>query len=227
MNKNFLDAVIIVAGGSGRRMKTKIPKQFLPIGGLPVLMRTIQVFYDFCEKTQIIIVLPKTQIDYWKQLCLDYKFNIKHTIVEGGSERFFSVKNGIDKITSQSGIVAIHDGVRPLVEAATIQRGVETALKHKTAVPVVPENNSVRIVEAEESRHFDRNKIRIVQTPQIFDINLIKDAYELPFSSLFTDDASVVEKFGEKIYLFDGNMENIKITTKFDLNFANFLLSQK
>ncbi len=225
MKNILLDAVVVVAGGSGRRMKSKIPKQFLPIGNLPVLMRTLTVFYEFCAQTQIILVLPKAQIDYWQNLCREYNFSIQHTIVEGGQERFFSVKNGIEKINAQSGIVAIHDGVRPLVDLATIRRGVQAAQKHKATIPVIVENNSVRVVENGENCYFDRNKIRIVQTPQVFDIELIKKAYRLPYSSAFTDDASVVEKLGEKIFLFEGNMENIKITTNFDLNFANFLLS--
>lgn len=226
MSTNSLSSVIIVAGGSGTRMKTNVPKQFLLLRDKPVLMHTINVFYKFDNDIQIILVLPETQIEYWNKLCKKNDFNIKHSIAKGGKERFYSVKNGLYKIKNKDGLVAIHDGVRPFVGIDTIQRGVEAAKKHKAAIPVMPETSSVRIVDGENNFYFDRKKIRKVQTPQIFDIQLLKLAYNVDFSTLFTDDASVVEAFGQKIHLFEGNIENIKITTKFDLNFANFLLSE-
>ncbi|MBN2893790.1 MAG: 2-C-methyl-D-erythritol 4-phosphate cytidylyltransferase [Bacteroidales bacterium] len=228
MNNSFkLNAVIIVAGGSGKRMKSQIPKQFLLLRDLPVLMHTIKKFYDFDNETEIILVLPENQFEYWENLCLDFSFKITHKLVKGGSERFYSVRNGLNSIIRKNGIIAIHDGVRPLVDFETIKRGLESAFLNKAAIPVIPELSSIRIIENENSTHFDRNKIRIVQTPQIFDLQIIKSAYNVDFSSIFTDDASVAEAFGQKIHLFDGNIENIKITTKFDLDFANFLLSKR
>ncbi len=223
--KNKLDAVVIVAGGSGKRMNTKIPKQFIVIQDLPILMHTIKKFYDYNNEIEIILVLPKNQFEYWKSLCDKYDFKIKHKLTEGGKERFFSVKNGLKSVSMKSGIVAIHDGVRPFVSADMIKRGVETATKFKTAIPVIPVTASVILVEENQNKSIDRTKIKLVQTPQIFDIEIIKKAYETDFSPLFTDDASVVETLGQKKYLFDGDIENIKITTKFDLNFADFLIS--
>jgi len=220
----YLKSVVIVAGGSGKRMNSDIPKQFLKIGNLPVLMHTINKFFNFNNDIEIVLVLPENQIEYWLNLCEIYSFDIKHKIAKGGTERFFSVKNGLQKIDKKDGLVAIHDGVRPFVSSETLIRGINSALKSKAAIPVVPITSSVRIVHEDESKHFDRNIIREVQTPQIFDFKLINEAYSVEFNSSFTDDASVVETCGQFVSLFDGNLENIKITTKFDLDFANFLL---
>lgn len=225
--ENKLSSVIIVAGGSGRRMKTKIPKQFLKIKGLPILMYTIKLFYKFDKDIEIILVLPAEQIEYWHSLCSKHKFKIKHKVVKGGEERFYSVRNGLRKMKSDKGLVAIHDGVRPFVSQKTIARGVKKAQKYKTAIPVISENNSVRILDGKLNKHIDRDKVKIVQTPQIFDKKLIKKAYKQDYSPNYTDDASVVENFGASIYLYKGNVENIKITTKLDLKFAKFLISGK
>ena len=222
-----LKAVVIVAGGSGTRMQSNIPKQFLLLRDLPVLMHTINVFYDYDNQIDIVLVLPKSQFDYWNKLCEKHSFLIKHTLVEGGKERFFSVKNGLDKILNQFGLIAIHDGVRPLIDVEMIRRGEKIAQQNKSAIPVVPVSSSVRIIDNDKSRHFDRNKIKIVQTPQIFEISLIKRVYSLDYKSIFTDDASVVEDKGYSVSLYNGNIENIKITNKFDLKFAEFLLSNK
>ncbi len=172
--KNKLDAVVIVAGGSGKRMNTKIPKQFIVIQDLPILMHTIKKFYDYNNEIEIILVLPKNQFEYWKSLCDKYDFKIKHKLTEGGKERFFSVKNGLKSVSMKSGIVAIHDGVRPFVSADMIKRGVETATKFKTAIPVIPVTASVILVEENQNKSIDRTKIKLVQTPQIFDIEIIK-----------------------------------------------------
>lgn len=221
MNKT----AIIVAGGKGKRMNSETPKQFLILNGLPVLMHSINKFYDFDSSINIILVLPSSEIDLWKNLCSKFNFNIKHSIVQGGEERFFSVKNAL-AISPNNGFTAIHDGVRPLIDKTVIEKGFIIAESFKTAVPVVEQANSVRILEEGEYKYFDRNNIKIVQTPQIFETKILKDAYSIEFDKKFTDDASVVEANGNKIHLFEGNIENIKITTKFDLDFANYLLSK-
>ncbi len=218
--------VIIVAGGKGKRMGSNIPKQFIVIQGFPILMHTIKKFHDFDPNINIILALPETEINYWKHLCRKYDFRIQHKIAKGGKERFFSVKNALE-IIQKTGLTAIHDGVRPFVNFEVIEKGFNMAKKYKTAIPVIKENNSVRIIENEDNKHFDRDKIRLVQTPQIFDTKILKEAYSVNYSTLFTDDASVVEAKGNKIFLFTGNIENIKITTKFDLDFANYLLAKK
>lgn len=218
--------VIIVAGGKGERMKTNIPKQFLLLQNLPILMHTIKKFFSFDSKINIILVLPSNQIDYWKTLCKEFNFNIKHKIIEGGKERFFSVKNALAS-SPNDGLTAIHDGVRPLIDIKVIKKGFEIAQKYKTAIPVIKQTSSVRIIKNNESEHFDRDKIRIVQTPQIFVTKILKKAYSVEYSNMFTDDASVVEANENKIVLFEGNIENVKITTKFDIDFAETLLSAK
>ncbi len=226
MNLNSkLNAVIIVAGGEGKRMQTKIPKQFLILRDLPVLMHTLIKFYNFNSKIKIILVLPQNHISFWQQLCKKHSFNINHKIVKGGKERFNSVKNGLKYLSSEKGIVAIHDGVRPLVNFETINQGIKTTLKHKAAIPVVAITSSVRFVENNQNRQLNRKSIKIVQTPQFFDIKLIKKAYNTDFKSFYTDDASVVEHTKKcKIALFDGNTENIKITNKIDLELAKLYL---
>ena len=168
MNRN----VIIVAGGKGKRMKTQIPKQFLLLRDLPVLMHTVKKFYEFDRHINIIIVLPENQIEYWQNLCKKYSFHIAHNIAIGGEERFFSVKNGLQFITS-TGLTAIHDGVRPLVDEKTIAKGFALAAKYKTAVPTLPPTSSVRIINNNGNYHIDRSKVRLVQTPQVFDNQLI------------------------------------------------------
>ena len=221
MTKN----VIIVAGGKGKRMGSEIPKQFIVIGRYPIVMHTIKKFHDFDSEINIILALPESEIDYWENLCTRYNFNIKHKIAKAGKERFFSVRNAL-RIAPDAELTAIHDGVRPFVSLEVIKKGFDKAQKYKTAIAVINENNSVRIVKNKENKYFDRNKIRLVQTPQIFETKILKEAYQTNYCASFTDDASVVEANGNKIFLFAGNIENIKITTKFDLEFANYLLAQ-
>jgi len=215
---------LIVAGGKGERMNSDIPKQFIEINGKPVLMYTIEAFVKYNADIQIILVLPASQTDQWENLCKKYAFNIKHTVVTGGPTRFHSVQNGLKSIVTPS-IVAVHDGVRPLVSIQTISKCFVEAEIHKTAVPITEMVESIRKITGSSSESANRSEFRLVQTPQVFDGELLKRAYRQEFSDSFTDDASVVESLGEKIYLVEGNRENIKITTAMDLVIAKTLLS--
>jgi 2-C-methyl-D-erythritol 4-phosphate cytidylyltransferase len=218
-------SVIIVAAGRGKRMGTETPKQFLLLKSKPILMHTITCFYKYDPSIEIVVVLSEEHISKWQQLCIHYNFNIKHTIVEGGEERFYSVKNGLEVI-NHNGIVAIHDGVRPLVSNETIIRCFNKALETDAAIPVMPVVESLRRLEGEKSFSVNRTEYVTVQTPQCFNIDLIKKAYQQKFSNTFTDDASVLEKLGHSISLVEGNIENIKITSPLDLILAEKLLEQ-
>lgn len=220
-----LKSVIIVAGGSGKRMDSDVPKQFLLLNNKPILMHTIEHFFLFNNDMIIVVVLPENQIDTWQKLCKKYNFKINHFTAVGGKERFHSVKNGLKKLANINGLVAVHDGVRPLVSKSLIGRGVIAAQKYYAVVPVIPVVNSLREVGSEKTKHLDRKNIRIVQTPQIFDVSILKDAYNVNFNPKFTDDASVVEANGYDIFLFEGDEKNIKITNRLDLYFADFLLN--
>jgi len=215
--------VVIVAAGSGIRMKSRIPKQFSILGGRPVLMFSIKAFYEFDRKIKIVLVLPKDQIAYWDNLCREFKFRIKHEIVEGGASRFESVKMGLSQIDTD-GLVAIHDGVRPLVKIETIKEGFEIAFKHGNAIPFVDVSGSVRLFDGKSSSPLERNKVKIIQTPQVFSVTQVKEAYNQKYDPSFTDDATVVESMGVKIILFKGDQENIKITTENDLVMAESFL---
>ena len=219
MNKT----AIIVAGGKGERMNADIPKQFLEIKGKPILIHTLETFMNFDASLQLILVLPAAQFEFWKTLCKKHALNIPHQIVAGGQTRFQSVKNGLDAVNVPA-IVAIHDGVRPLVSKETISRCFDAAAKFGAAIPTMDSIESIRFVDANGSKSVDRNAYKMVQTPQVFDAELLKKAYEQEFSVLFTDDASVVEAMGATVHLVDGNRENIKITTEFDLIVAERLL---
>lgn len=216
-------SVLIVAGGVGKRMGTNVPKQFLLLKSRPVLMHTIERFFEYDNLINIVLVLPKEQIEVWKNLCSTHQFTIKHQIAEGGEERFYSVKNGLEKINN-NGIVAIHDGVRPLVSNETIARCFKKAEETGATIPVMPVVESLRKVDGENSKSVNRSEYVSVQTPQCFNIELIKSAYQQDFSNTFTDDASVVEKFGHQVSLVNGNIENIKITSPQDLILAEYLL---
>lgn len=218
--------VIITAGGSGVRMNTPRPKQFIPLLGKPVLMHTLEAFYRFDPDIHIILVLPLSQIPYWKQLCAEHHFSVPFQITEGGPERFHSVKNGL-KLTANDGVVAIHDGVRPLVSGKTINEAFYFAEKFGNAIPVIPVTESVRRVENACNKPEDRNTLRLVQTPQCFMAVTIKKAYQVNYHESFTDDASVLEQTGERIFLCEGNRENIKITTPADILIAEALLKQR
>lgn len=214
---------LIVAGGSGLRMGSDIPKQFIELNKIPVLMHTLNVFSKFDNEIEIILVLPENHIDYWNELCIKYGFTTNHKIVAGGSTRFYSVKKGLSQI-NDSGIVFIHDGVRPLVSGETLLRCLETATKSGNAIPVMPANESLRKMEGENTVAVDRRLFLNVQTPQTFRSEQILAAFEQTFSEIFTDDASVAEKAGFTINIVEGNKENIKITDLVDLIFASALL---
>lgn len=216
--------VIIVAGGSGSRMGSEIPKQFLELCGKPVLMHTIQVFHDFDPEIKIILVLPENQQPFWNGLCLKHSFSLLHQVVAGGKTRFFSVRNGLSQITEE-GIVFIHDGVRPLVSRQTIERCYYMAQKNGNAIPVLPVNESLRKQKGHQSVSVDRTLYLSVQTPQTFRSDQIIKAFEQDFDETFTDDATVVEKAGYPVFFVDGNRENIKITTPSDLIIADAFLN--
>ena len=217
-----MDYVIIVAGGKGLRMGGEIPKQFLPVGGLPVLMRTMKRFHEYSPDLQIILVLPKAQQDYWRNLCKSHQFNIPYLLADGGKTRFHSVQNGLALIPDdERGLVGVHDGVRPFVSVEVISRCYDLARQQQAVIPVVPVIETLRHVGEGVK---PRDDYRLVQTPQVFDIQLLKAANRQPYQASFTDDASVVEAFGAKVTLVEGNRENIKITTPFDLRIAECLI---
>ena len=218
-----MDYIIIVAGGKGLRMGSDIPKQFLPIGGKPVLMRTLERFRRYSPTLQIILVLPKAQQDYWQKLCKE--FDIDYQLADGGETRFHSVQNGLAKIPDNAqGVVGVHDGVRPFPSIDVIRNCYETAREKKAVIPVIPVVETVRHLKGDTSVTVPRNDYRLVQTPQTFDIQLLKAANRQPYNDGFTDDASVVEAFGFDITLVEGNRENIKITTPYDLKIAEVLI---
>lgn len=216
--------VVIVAGGKGLRMGTDIPKQFLPVGGMPVLMRTINAFYNFDADMDIILVLPSDQQGYWSELCREYSFCTPHRIADGGETRFHSVRNGL-ALAADGGLIAVHDGVRPFVTAEVIERCFAEAEHKKAVIPVIPVVDTVRQLVDVGSVTVSRDLYRLVQTPQTFDAALLKEAYRQPYTPHFTDDASVVEAFGHEVTLVEGCRENIKITTQFDLKVAEAILA--
>ncbi|MBO7143924.1 MAG: 2-C-methyl-D-erythritol 4-phosphate cytidylyltransferase [Salinivirgaceae bacterium] len=218
-------SVIIVAGGSGSRMGGDVPKQFMPLAGRPILMHTIEAFHKFDNQMNIVLVLPAGQHDYWRKLCTEYSFNkIDYQLVDGGATRFHSTLSGLAKVPAD-GIVAVHDGVRPLVSQATLQRCFTAAEDSKAVVPAIPVNESVRQIEHDGGNHaVDRSNYELVQTPQVFDAQTLHGAFAQPYDPLFTDDASVVERMGVKVSIVEGNFENIKITRPVDLILAEAIL---
>lgn len=205
------------------RMGSELPKQFLPIGGKPVLMRTLEAFYAYDAEMKIILVLPHSQQAYWAGLCREYAFSVPHVVADGGETRFHSVKNGL-ALVEGPGLVGVHDGVRPFVSREVIAGCYRLAAEKKAVIPVVDIVETVRHVEGDASVTVPRNDYKLVQTPQVFDAVLLKQAYEQPYTPGFTDDASVVEALGVPVTLTAGNRENIKITTPFDLKIASALL---
>ena len=218
------DYVIIVAAGIGKRMQTALPKQFLEINGKPLLIHTLEKFHRYDPLMEIVVVLHNEYIRFWEDLSRAHELSIPHRVIAGGDERFFSVKNAIDSIDEETGIVGIHDAVRPLVSLKTLETCYNTAREKSNAVPVVAVNETLRQVTGESSITIDRNRFRIVQTPQCFELSLLRKAFRQDYLSSFTDDASVVEALGEKINLVEGNRENIKITTTEDLRMAEALM---
>jgi 2-C-methyl-D-erythritol 4-phosphate cytidylyltransferase len=221
-----LEYAIIVAGGKGTRIKSALPKQFLELNGLPILMHTIHAFSRYSKNVTIILVLPEDDFETWQSLCAKHSFTAKLTLQKGGDTRFQSVKNGLDKIEG-NGLVAIHDGVRPLVSEDIIGASFRLAAVHKTAVAAVRLKESIRMTDQDNTKAVDRSKFRLIQTPQTFDLALIKKAYQMKDDPSLTDDASVAERAGNTISLFEGSYENIKITTPEDLIVAKALLDSR
>ena len=231
-----MDYVIIVAGGKGLRMGSDIPKQFLPIGGKPVLMRTLERFRQYSPTLQIILVLPKAQQDYWRKLCEEYNFAVDYQLADGGETRFHSVQHGLALIPDDAeGVVGVHDGVRPFPSVEIIRNCYETARTKKAVIPVIPVVETVRKITQREpsllcnstSVTVPRDEYRLVQTPQCFDIQLLKAANGQPYNDGFTDDASIVESYGHAITLVEGNRENIKITTPYDIVVAEAIIKSQ
>lgn len=204
-------------------MGNAVPKQFLLLKGKPVLQRSLEAFAAFDPTMTCIVVLPETQISYWKDLCEKYSCNVPHVVVSGGKERFDSVKNGLKAISAE-GFVAVHDGVRPLVTMEMLRDGFETAEKFGSAIPYVDSVDSLRMIDGETSKILDRTKIKRIQTPQIFDVSQLKDVMDVEYRLEFTDEASVWELAGKKLYFYKGSEQNIKITTPSDLKIAEALL---
>ena len=218
-----MEYIIIVAGGKGLRMGSDIPKQFLPICGKPVLMRTIERLREYSKDSHVILVLPKAQQEYWANICDAYHFHEKYEIADGGETRFHSVRNGLSLIPDNAeGTVGVHDGVRPFPSVEVISRCYEVAQTAKAVIPVTPVVETLRHVE--EKRNVLRSDYRLVQTPQVFDIQTLKEAYRQEYKDSFTDDASVVERIGREVTMVEGNRENIKITTPFDIKIAESIL---
>lgn len=217
-----MNNVIIVAGGKGLRMGGDFPKQFIAVDSVPILIRTIDAFYNFDNQIKIIVVLPASFREHWQRMCKGYGFSVKHELADGGETRFESVRNGLALV--EDGWVAVHDAVRPFASKTLIGECFRQVAIHKAVVPVVEVVDSMREITGEnESRIADRSRFRMVQTPQVFESALLKKAYQQPYDESFTDDASVVEAYGHPIYLINGEKTNIKITTPFDLTLAEVI----
>ena len=214
---------IIVAGGSGRRLGGPVPKQFQTVKGRPLLMWTIEAFHRYDASMPLVVVLPKEHFDIWKALCMGHRFFIDHEVVAGGEQRSHSVKAGLDKVKGD-GLVAVHDGVRPLVSSELIGRCFEAADKSGAAIPAVAVVPSIRETTADGSRALDRSKLLAVQTPQCFHVDLLRKAFALPYDPAFTDEATMVERLGVKVSLVEGEERNIKVTTEVDLRTLESML---
>lgn len=232
-----MDYIIIVAGGKGLRMGAEIPKQFILVAGKPILMHTLQRFYDYSEEQkqngksglEIIVVLPHEQQEYWRGLCKKYDFIVPHHIADGGETRFHSSKSGLSLIPDNThGVVGIHDGVRPFVAKTVIADCYHAAQEYGAALPVVPVTDTLRHISPEgANRNVQRSEFRIVQTPQTMDVQLAKKAFQQPYCDAFTDDASVIEAMGHEVAMVDGNRENIKLTTPLDLIIAETIVKRE
>ena len=214
---------VIVAGGKGLRMGSERPKQFLCIGGKPILMHTLEAFYRYDATIHLVLVLPHSHQPLWAELCEEHHFTLPYKLVDGGETRFHSVKNGLSAIPNQ-GVVAIHDGVRPFLHSNMLDRCFQAVKIKRAVIPVINVVDTVRQLTHDGSQTVDRNAYKLVQTPQLFKTSLLKQAYEQPYTTAFTDDASVVEAMGEKVALVEGSRENIKITTPFDMKVAEALI---
>jgi len=218
---------IIVAGGSGLRMGAALPKQYLPVGGKPILMHTLAAFHQYSPEIEVMLVIPEKDFAYWTQLCEEFDFQLPYRLIKGGETRFQSVKNGLDAIEATEGLVAIHDGVRPFVAPQTISESFLIAERTGSAIAVIPLKDSLRKINATGESFFQkRDDYRLVQTPQTFLLHKIKKAFEVKEEPHFTDDATVYENQGWEVSLFEGNVSNIKITTPEDLAYADYRLHQ-
>jgi 2-C-methyl-D-erythritol 4-phosphate cytidylyltransferase len=217
---------IIVAGGSGTRMQSIVPKQFLLLNGLPVLMHTLLAFHHTPSMPKLIVVLPEAFHQHWQELCTDHHFTVDHQLISGGSTRFHSVKNGLS-LVPQDALVAVHDAVRPLVSAEVIERAYKQAMSQSAVVVAVKSRDSVRQVKEAYNQSLLRDEIYLVQTPQTFKADLLKQSYENPYQESFTDDASVAEHAGFTIHIAEGSYQNFKITFPEDIAIAELLLKTK
>ncbi|MFN4886343.1 MAG: 2-C-methyl-D-erythritol 4-phosphate cytidylyltransferase [Bacteroidota bacterium] len=217
-------AIIIVAGGTGTRMGSDIPKQFLKLNGIPILVRTLKNFFNFDPQAKLVVVMHPESIDHWKRIAEEFNAP-NHEIIPGGKERFFSVKNGLDSIDDNTSYIAVHDAVRPLVSEKTLENCFQALEQHSAVVPVIPINDSIRFVNEEKNESVDRTKFKRIQTPQCFHSNILKKAYDAEYNELFTDDASVVEANGHSVFLVEGNLENIKITSPIDILVGEALIN--
>ncbi len=215
------NSVIIVAGGLGKRMGSEIPKQFHLLNGKPVIFYSIQPFIDFDPDIKLVVVLPKEHINNWQTMCNAYSFHVEHAVIEGGETRFHSVKNGLSAVPDL-GFVAVHDSVRPNINSEWVKACFKEAEKAGNAVPCISITESLREISNDDNKSVDRNKIKIIQTPQVFSVELLKKAYAQPYTGSFTDDASVMEAAGNKINLVYGLKENIKITHPADLHWSEW-----
>jgi len=214
-----------VAGGVGTRMNAGIPKQFLILAGKPLLIYSIQAFANACPGITIVLALPPDQFSAWDTLCKQFAFTVPHKVSAGGITRFHSVQQALSELPDD-GLVAIHDGVRPLVSETLIRNAFITAENLDNCVPVLPVNESLRMVTGNLSVPVDRSSFRVVQTPQVFFLAPIKKAYEQSYQERFTDDATVAESTGETIHMIPGDPVNLKITHPYDLAVAEYLIEK-
>ena len=214
---------VIVAGGKGLRMGNAMPKQFLPLLGMPILAHTLKAFNKAFDDIKIILVLPQDQLSYTQMILAAFDERLDLTIVTGGETRYHSVQNGLKAVSGES-IVFVHDGVRPLVSTDLIQRCYKDALKYGSAIPAIPAVDSMRVVDGEDSKPIDRSALRIIQTPQTFHSEVLLPAFQQPYSDAFTDEATVVEAMGIRVHITGGERSNIKVTTPEDMHIAEALL---
>lgn len=218
-------SVIITAGGFGKRMDSDLPKQFLTLGNKPILMHTIELFYHFDNNIEILLTLPSEWKGYWETLVDKHYFRIPHLVVNGGNERFFSIKNALKKVTGE--VVAVHDGVRPFTSGEVIKKCFQALEKHRAVVPAVNLKESLRWITENKNIAVNRSEYKLIQTPQCFHTELLKEVYEQPFDETITDDASLAERKNIPIHILEGNEENIKITTRLDMLIAETLLNRR
>lgn len=217
--------MIIVAGGSGTRMGADLPKQFIELNGMPILMHTLENLHTFDSKMELVLVLPESQIRFWKELCQKHNLQIQHAVAKGGSTRFLSVKSGLEQVTGE--LVGVHDGVRPFVSHQVMKNCFAIAEEKGAAVPVVPIVQSLRKVSGSENEAVNRDEFRAVQTPQCFQTSLLKNAFASAGRTDYSDDATVAEANGHEIQLVEGNQENIKLTNPFDLELARLIIARR